>query len=173
MNSLLNYDLSTVWEGYSHVNSIKMWNGKSVSFGALLSKSSNLVVYAGNLSSPEIDTGQVYFLNLRLMKGLINVPVAFEITNIDQSLKILEFSYIDGNKSKGKQTIQFFDNNDGSTRIVHISYFKSGSHLRDNLFYPWFHKKFIKEFHGSMRQMLENDEHTVAGGINAIAQVSQ
>jgi hypothetical protein len=152
----MNYSLSTVWEFYRHVNSIKMWNGKSVSFGVLLSKSSNSVVYATNTNSPEIDTGQVYFLNLRLIRGLFNVPVAFEITNIDPSLKILEFSYIDGNKSLGKQTLRFFDNGDGRTRIVHISYFKSGSHLRDNLFYPWFHKKFIKEFHGNMRQLLDS-----------------
>jgi hypothetical protein len=152
----LNYDLRTVWECYRHVNSIKMWNGKSVSFGVLLTKSSNSVVYANDTSSPEIDTGQVYFLNLKLMKGLINVPVAFEITNIDQSLKMLEFSYIDSNKSQGKQTIRFFDNGDGRTRIVHTSYFKSGSHLRDNLFYPWFHKKFIKEFHGNMQHILES-----------------
>lgn len=152
----LNYDFSLVWESYRHVNSIKMWTGKSVRFGVLLSKPSNTVVYEGTLPSPEIDTGQVYFLNLRLMKGLVNVPVAFEIINIDQAQQIIEFSYIDSNKSKGKQTIRFFDNGDGRTRIVHTSYFKSGSHLRDNLFYPWFHTKFIKEFHGNMRQLMNN-----------------
>ena len=152
----LDYSLSVVWESYRHVNSIKMWNGKAVRFGVLLSKHSNSVVYEGTLPSPEVDTGQVYFLDLRLIKGLINVPVAFEIINIDQAQQIIEFSYIDSNKSKGKQTIRFFDNGDGRTRIVHTSYFKSGSHLRDNLFYPWFHTKFIKEFHGNMRQLMNN-----------------
>jgi hypothetical protein len=150
----LDYDLSSVWESYRHVNAIKMWNGKSVRFGVLLSKPSNTVVYEGNTSSPEIDTGQVYFLNLRMIRGLVNIPVAFEIINIDQIHQLIEFSYIDSNKSKGKQTIQFFDNGDGRTRIAHTSYFKSGSHLRDNLLYPWFHNKFIKEFHGNMRQLM-------------------
>ena len=158
-NFYLDYCLSSVWECYRHVNSIDMWSGKSVRFGVLLSKPSNSVVYADNPSSPEIDTGQIYFLNLRLIKGLINIPVAFEIINIDQVHQLIEFSYIESNKSKGKQTIQFFESGNGHTRIVHTSFFKSGSRFRDNLIYPVFHKKFIREFHRNMLDLIGRKEN--------------
>jgi hypothetical protein len=152
----LNYDLAEVWKCYSHANPDEMWNGKSIRLGLIILKCSNTVIYTNSSTFPEVDTGQVFFLNLRLMKGLVKVPVAFEIITIDDIQQIVEISYIENNKSQGKQTIQFFDNGDGRTRIVHRSYFKSESRLRDDLLYPYFHKKFIKEFHRNMRQLIKN-----------------
>jgi len=152
----LNYDLSDSWEFYRHANALKMWNGKSVRFGLLLSKCKNTVINIINSSFHEIDTGDVYFLNLKLIKGLFNVEVAFVITEIDPVQQVMEFSYIDDNKSLGKQSIQFFDNGSGKTRIVHRSYFKSNSNIRDKLFYPYFHRKFIKEFHRNMGILIKN-----------------
>jgi hypothetical protein len=152
----LNYGLYNVWDYYKHANIFKMWNAKSIRFGLLIIKGSNSVVYPGNTSYPEVDTGQVYFLNIKLMKGLFNIPVAFEIITIDQIHRIVEFSYIENNKSMGKQSIQFFDNGDGHTRIVHRSYFKSESAFRDEFLYPYFHKKFIRGFHKNMRQLIKN-----------------
>jgi hypothetical protein len=145
--------LSDVWECYRHANLAKSWNGYSVKFGLLIAKGSNSVFYANTSVCPEADTGQVYFLNLGLLRGLFHIPVAFEIINIDPLTEKLEFSYLEDNKSRGKQTLQFFDNGDGSTRIVHTSYFKSNSRLRDNLLYPYFHNRFIKEFHRNMGQL--------------------
>ncbi|HNW56696.1 MAG TPA: hypothetical protein PLR88_09170 [Bacteroidales bacterium] len=154
--------LSSIWNLYRNATLARVWNKRSVRFGLLISKRSNSVTYANSSSFPEIDTGQIYFLNLRLLKGLYNVPVAFEITTIDQVHQIVEFSYLENNVSKGKQTLQFFDNGEGSTKIVHRSYFKSKSSLRDELFYPPFHKKFIKEFHKNMRQQVKNKKPPVA-----------
>src|ERR1035437_8740178 len=152
----LNYDLSDTWEFYRHANTLKMWNGKAVRVGLLLSKCTNSAINIINSSFHEIDTGDIYFLNLKLFKGLFNVEVAFEITNIDPEQRIIEFSYIDKNKSLGKQSIQFFDNGSGKTKIVHRSYFKSDSNIRDKLFYPYFHKKFINEFHRNMCKLIKN-----------------
>jgi hypothetical protein len=153
----LKYELSKVWESYRHANPLKMWNGHSFRLGLMISKYSNSVIYVNSSCFPEVDTGQVYFLNLRFMKGIFNVPVAFEIINISNINQLVEISYIDNNKSKGEQTIQFSDNGDGSTRIVHRSYFKSDSWFRESLLYPYFHKKFVKEFHRNMRQLIKND----------------
>jgi hypothetical protein len=157
----LKYKLLDVWECYRYSDPFKMWNGRSVRFGLLISKYSNSVIYSNSYSFPEIDTGHVYFLNIRFVKGLFNIPVAFEIINIDREQHIMEISYIENNKSRGKQTIQFFDNGEGCTRIVHSSYFKSESALRDDLLYPYFHNKFIKEFHGNMRKLIKNKELTI------------
>jgi hypothetical protein len=148
--------LAHVWDCYKQANPTKSWKGPFVNFGLLISKKSNSVVYSGNSIFPEIDTGQIYFLDLKLMRGLFNLPMAFEIIKLDPIQRIIEFSYIDGNKSKGKQTIQFTDNDDGRIRITHKSYFKSDSRFRDNMLYPYFHRKFIKEFHRNMKQMVKS-----------------
>jgi len=149
---LLENSLPDVWKSYRSINPADTWNHHSFRLGLLISKCTNSVTYTRNTVFPEIDTGQIYFLNLRLIKGLFNIPVAFEITNIDFSQQLMEFSYIENNKSLGKQSIHFFDNGDGETRIVHQSYFKSGSGFRDNFLYPVFHKKFIREFHRNMQR---------------------
>lgn len=158
----LKYKLSKVWGCYTHADPLTNWGGRKIRFGLLISKPSNSVTYKSNPTQTEIDTGQVYFLNLRIIKGLVNVPVAFEITRIDYSSQLIEFSYLDNNKSQGRQTIQFFNNPDGNTRIVHRSYFKSYSRFRDNILYPYFHKRFINEFHRNMKKLVREPEFKVA-----------
>lgn len=149
--------LSDVWEFYRHANPFEMLNGKSLRFGLMISKFSNSVTYSDNSSFPTLDTGQVYFLDIKLIKGLFNVPVAFEFINIDPEKKIVELSYIDNNISRGKQTLQFFDDGEGRTRIAHNSYFKSESSFRDDFLYPYFHKKFIREFHRNMKHLIKDE----------------
>jgi hypothetical protein len=161
----LNYGLSEAWDFYRHANILRVWGGKSVGFGLLISKGSNSVINTTNCTFHEIDTGDVYFLNLKLLKGLFNVEVAFEIINIDVEKRIMEFSYIDNNKSLGKQSIQFFDNDQETTKIIHRSYFKSNSNIRDKMFYPHFHKKFINEFHKSMSRYIRED---IISGKNSV-----
>lgn len=158
----LKYDLSDVWEFYRHASTFKMWNGRSIGFGLLITKCSKIITYAKSISCPSVDTGQIYFLNIKLFKGIFNIPVAFQIINIDQLNRMVEFSYIDKNKSMGKQTIQFFDDGIGRTRIVHKSYFKSHSAFRDAWLYPYFHKKFIREFHRNMNRLIDNESLHVA-----------
>jgi hypothetical protein len=152
----LKYNIANVWNCYRTLDPEKTWNKKSIRFGLLISKCSNTVTYRKDLTYTIVDTGQVYFLNLRLLKGLFNIPVAFEIIDVDQNKQVVEFSYIDNNKSKGKQVLEFFDEGNGCTRIVHRSYFKSGSSFRDKFIYPMFHKKFIKEFHRDMIESLKD-----------------
>jgi hypothetical protein len=159
----LKYKLSSVWQFYSHANLVKLWDGQSVRFGLLISKRSNSVIYKDAPLLPRIDTGQVYFLDIRFIKGVFDIPMAFEIINIDPVQQLVEFSYIDGNKASGKQTIQFFDNGEGRTRIVHRSYFKSESTLRDDVLYPYFHKKFVKEFHKNMRLLIRHSKYIACG----------
>lgn len=145
---------ANVWNGYRHANSVGMWSGHSVKFGLLISKFSNTVTYDSNNTFPEIDTGQVYFLDLRLLKGLLNLPVAFEIININPEDHTIEFSYLENNKSQGKQIIRIIDQGNGRTSIVHKTYFKSASAFRDDL-YPFFHRRFIMEFHRNMNRSIK------------------
>jgi hypothetical protein len=153
--------LASVWEHYRNAVMTHVWKGRSAGLGLMISKRSNSVRYADEKDFPSLDTGQVYFVNLRLMQGLVSVPVAFEITTIDPTRKIIEFSYLDDNISRGKQTLIFTDNGDGFTRIVHSSYFRSKSKLRDALIYPFFHRRIVSRFHRNM----SHDAFVLTAGI--------
>lgn len=147
-------DLSNVWECYIKTNPVQSWDGRIIDFGLLISKNTNSFLYDSKGSFSEVETGQVYFLNLKLLRGICNIPVAFEVINIDPVDKLMEFSYIEGNVTQGKQTLQFIEDDNNTTHIIHRSYFKSGSNFRDGI-YPYYHKKIIKDFHRNMRHILK------------------
>jgi hypothetical protein len=153
----LNGRLQDIWQGYLSANPSKSWNDRRISFGLLLQKFPINIFYNQD-SIAGIDTGQIYFLNLKLMQGICNIPVAFEIITINPEEKIIEFSYLEGNKSQGVQQIKFIDSDDERIMIIHRSYFKSDSHFRDKLIYPFFHKKIVNGFHRNMRRLLNLDK---------------
>jgi hypothetical protein len=153
MTFLLKDELQDVWQGYLSADPSKSWTGRMVSFGLLLQKFPGNIFYNHDLIMG-VDTGQVCFLNLKLLLGIFNVPVAFEIITVDPVEKVIEFSYIEGNKSSGVQHVKFLDIGGGCTEIVHTSYFKSDSHLRDKWLYPFFHEKIVNGFHYNMKKLL-------------------
>lgn len=145
--------IEKVWNKYLNVSPSKSWNGKKVSFGFLFSKKEHKIVYRDENVS-KIDTGMVVYLNLRLMKGLINMATAFEIITIDRENKIIEFSYLSGNNSVGKQRIQFFETQKGYTEIIHTSFYKSNSIAKNYFFYPYFHTRATNEFHRNIKRLM-------------------
>jgi hypothetical protein len=94
-----------------------------------------------------IDTGQVFLVNLKLLKGVCNLAVGLEIISVDSVNRCIKFSYVKGNKSEGEQVIQFVSTEKGFTRIIHHTDFKSNSKFRDKYLYPYFHRLAINEFH--------------------------
>jgi len=153
MTFFLKGKFQDIWDGYISASPSKSWNGRKVSFGLFLQKFPGHIFYDHD-SMVGIDTGQVYFLNLKILQGMYNLPVAFEIIKVDAVEKVFEFSYIEGNKSGGVQQIKFMDMGDECTKIMHTSYFKSNSHFRDKWLYPFFHKKIVNDFHRNMKKLL-------------------
>ena len=145
--------VNEVWNKYLHVSPNKSWNGKKVSFGFLFSKKEDRLVYSDENIS-KIDTGMVVYLNLRLLVGLINIATAFEIIKIDKENKVIEFSYLTGNVSVGKQRIQFFETAKGNTEILHTSYYKRNNFPKNHFFYPYFHTRATNEFHRNLKRMM-------------------
>ena len=157
MTFFLNASLQNVWQGYLSIDPSKFWNNRSMSKGLMLQKFPTKIFYNKD-SSAYIDTGQVYFLNLKLLSGIYNIAVAFEIITIDISEMVIEFSYVEGNQSLGVQQIKFIAVDDNSTKIIHTSYFKSNSHFRNKWLYPIFHKKVTKDFHKNIRGLLISEK---------------
>jgi hypothetical protein len=146
-------DFEEVWSHYLSTNPSKAWNGKKVSFGLLFSKNEDKIVYC-NENIQRIDSGMVVYLNLRLMSGLKNMATAFEFITIDKENKIIEFSYLSGNVSEGKQRIQFRETRKGYTRILHTSFYRSNTILKNYLLYPYFHTRTTNEFHRNLKKLM-------------------
>lgn len=144
--------LNKVWRHYLDTNPGDSWNGRKVTFGMLFSKKDERIVYCDE-SISHIDTGQVIYLNLKLFQGLANLATVFEFITIDKEKRMLEFSYIEGNITEGKQRLQFIKAPKGYTRIIHTSFYKSSSAFRDRFLYPFFHEKMSDEFHRNMKKI--------------------
>jgi hypothetical protein len=142
-----------VWEEYTTVNPSIVWKGKIISFGFLYSRSADSVLYNGD-SYPGLRIGQILYLNFRILKGLYNLPLAFEIVRVDKDNKIFEFSYVNGNKARGRQIIKLEPTLEGFTKVAHQTIYKSNSRFRDKALYPFFHNRAISEFHQNVKNIL-------------------
>ena len=109
-----------------------------------------------NFDTPELH--QIYFINLRIMR-LFNVAAALMTTKIDNDENFMEFTYIKGNKSAGKQTVRLVETGDGATQIIHETFYTSGSKFRDKKLYPRFHQIAITDLH-------EKIDRYSGGGVN-------
>jgi len=156
---LVKEDIAEVWNIYNSASQTDVWDIHRISVGMLVSKKRRSIVYA-NQDLYGIEVGQIYYLNLKVLNGICNLPVVFEIIKVDPINRLFEISYQKGGKSQGKQVIRLEDTVDGFTRIIHTSYVKSNSKIRDKYLYPFFHNKVINEFHANMKKMiLENGKH--------------
>ena len=154
---LIDNSLQKVWNNYIHADPVDAWKSNKVSLGCVVSKNENDVMYRDDKYFG-IDTGQVYFLNLKLMVGVYNLAVAFEVINLDEENKIIEFSYIEGGKALGKQQLHFVADGEKYTKIIHTSRFKSDSAIRDRFLYPFFHERLINQFHDNMLNIISSEE---------------
>jgi len=149
----IKHDLEQVWLNYVNTPQREAWSCNRISYSLLFSKNSKKLFYA-NQKAEKLDSGQVIYLNLKFLNGLYKLPVAFEITSVDPENKLIEFSYIKGNMSEGKQQIHFFETKNGFTRIEHNSYYRSKSLLRDLFLYPYFHARITNDFHRNMKEKI-------------------
>lgn len=150
---LVKDSIQKVWECYTTLNPAKSWNGKKSSFGLLFSHNEKRIFY-DNDTINGIHTGQIFYLNLKLLNGIKNIATAFELTRLDRENKIIEISYLKGNSSIGKQRIQFFETSKGNTHILHTSYYKCHNIFKNYFLYSFFHTRVINEYHRNMRKYI-------------------
>ncbi len=143
--------LHKVWSHYVNTNPAKAWNTSKLNFGFMYCKNADQMVYP-NGHVDKVEEGQVIYLNLLLLK-IKNLATAFEIITLNELQKVMAFSYVDDNITRGKQQLNFEQTADGHTKIIHRSYFKSKSKIRDRYFYPFFHTRLTNSYHKNMKKL--------------------
>lgn len=166
-NYSVDKSLQTVWQNYNGSETQKVYNSKKFSLGLMLCKKNvNDKILYPTSNFGNLDTGQIIYLKLKFLKGILKMAVAFEINKIDTLNKTIEFSYVKGGKSMGKQIIEFKESEKNKTSIVHTSFYRSGSKIRDKVFYPFFHSKVTGEFHKNFRKILCHSPNNLLSSIN-------
>ena len=85
-------DPKSVWAMYKNINIAESWTGRLVSFGVLFSKWSDFVCYRNSDQMATADTGQVFFINLRLLSGFYNLPVGVEIVAVNEQERFIRIT---------------------------------------------------------------------------------
>ena len=141
-------------QAYLTAHPATVWQGKIVSCGFIYSPVSKRVIYPDD-KFPGLETGQIFFVEMRVLFGLVKFPVCFMVTQIDESKHTIAFSYVSSGASKGAQTIMLTDDAKSGTKIIHSSIHQTENILRDKTLYPIYHRKAIKEVHQNIKNILE------------------
>lgn len=142
-----------VFDHYVGANPSEAWNGGNlVQFGLALSKRTGEVFYPGQ-GYPGAEVGHVFYIHLNIW-SMKKICMAQEIVEVDKANGIIVFSYVKGGKTDGMQEIKFVSQADGTTKIVHTSYFKGVSAFRDKYLYPYFHGMVVAKFHENLAKSL-------------------
>jgi len=150
---VVNAPIDSVWKTYTTIKPSDAWKGPLNTFKQSCSPLVDSVYLSSDSVLPPIQEEMVYELNLRIA-GLMDVGVAFQITEVDHTTKTIEFTYGEDNASHGRQRIVFTSDGD-QTFIIHYSNFKSSSKFRDRFLYPKFHEDCMDEFHANLKEKIE------------------
>ena len=138
--------IENIWNTCMFVSPTNLWKGKILDLSFVYNNNSDKLSYKNDQNFDSLEINQIYFINLHIMH-LFNVAAALITTKIDYEEKVLEFTYIKGNKSIGKQIVRLIVDNENETKIIHDTYYKSDSKFRDKRLYPRFHQKSITDLH--------------------------
>jgi hypothetical protein len=150
----LNQPMSKSWNAYLTAHPAQIWQGRIVSCGFIYSPGCKQVIFAED-PYPGLEIGQIFFIEMRVLCGLVKFPVCFMVTQMDETVHSITFSYISTGPSKGLQTIRLIENGKGETEILHSSIHQTENWLRDKTLYPIYHRKAIKEVHRNIFDMLK------------------
>lgn len=144
---------AAAWKVYIKAHPAKIWQGRIVSCGFIYSPVNKRIIFADD-KYPGLENGQIFFIEMRVLCGLVKFPVCFMVTKIDESQHSITFSYVSSGSSKGAQTIRLTDSGKGETEILHSSIHQTENVLRDQTLYPIYHRKAIKEVHQNISKIL-------------------
>lgn len=145
---------ATAWNAYLTIHPAKVWQSKVISYGFIYSPVQKSVIFSDD-TYPGLEPGQLFFLEFRLISGLVRFPICLLVTQIDRIKHEISFSYIESGPSKGSQTIRLENAGSNETKIIHSSIHKPKTFIRDRIFYPIYHRKAVNEIHRNIRKLID------------------
>jgi len=142
----VNANVDSIWQICITTSPSQLWKGKMLGLSCVYNINTNRMFYHSDQHFDTLETNQIYFINLRINR-FFNVAAALIVTNVDYVKKQIEFTYIKGNKSIGKQIVSLIGTDKNKTKIIHDTYYKSNSKFRDKRFYARFHQIAITDLH--------------------------
>jgi hypothetical protein len=155
---LVKDDIERVWEHYKTISPEEAWNSSMLSFGLLYSKKRHELLYSGD-EYGGIEEGQIIFINIRLLGGVLNIAVAHHISEVNEAEKSIRICYLEKGASEGSQWIRFMKTEEGFTHVTHETRYKGKSQFRDANLYPVLHEKAIMQFHQNVERGLLKQLH--------------
>jgi hypothetical protein len=144
---------AAAWEAYLTIHPAKIWQGHVISYSFIYSPKHKSFIFSDD-SYPGLETGQLFFIEMRLLFGIVKLPICLMVTQINTNKHEISFSYIESGPSKGSQSIRLENNIGNETNILHSSIHKTRHVLRDKIFYPFYHRKAIGEVHRNIRKLI-------------------
>ncbi len=139
-----------LWAAYRRTPPAEAWTTPMTAFGAAWDPDRGALVEPPGHELAAFAPGQVFALELTVA-GIARLPAAFRMSRIDDHSRVIEFVYLEKNKSNGMQCLSFRDiaSMDGSPRCVieHASWYSSGNAFRDRRLYAPFHARILDAFH--------------------------
>lgn len=154
---LIEQDVETVWQAYTTVSPVDTWKGEMVNFGFQYDRQTQAIRYLDD-TFPDLAAGQMLFMNLSLLGGLVNIAVAHEIMEVNEAEKRIKICYVETGAAEGTQLITFHATPEGFTRVDHLTYYRSTSEFRDTKLYPTLHGQAISEFHGHILEYILSNQ---------------
>ncbi len=147
--------IEKVWGAYTTIHPKLAWNTRMIKFGFVYFRQEDRYIYDDSESYPGLNKGQVFLINLNIIKGL-QIAVAHEVDEVNQKEKTIKLCYLNTGKTAGSQWIRMTEAGPDKTQIEHKTLYKGTSFIRDRLLYPYFHEKAMGQFHQNMKEMIIN-----------------
>ncbi|MBV6643550.1 MAG: hypothetical protein KI791_22715 [Cyclobacteriaceae bacterium] len=144
--------VDVVWDAYKTIHPAIAWQSRMIRFGFVYSRQKDHYVYHADEDFGGIAKGQVYLINLNIIKG-IQIAVAHEVDEVNDEEKLIRLCYLNTGKTAGSQWIQM-EAEGNRTIITHKTRYKGTSFIRDRLLYPYFHQKATTQFHQKMSELI-------------------
>ncbi|MEZ4777262.1 MAG: hypothetical protein R3D00_29060 [Bacteroidia bacterium] len=147
-------NIKQLWQHFTQRKPHEIWSGSLTPYLFSYSKITRHFYYSGDPRTVPIHTGMQFFcmINIWTPVGIVGM----EVMEIDPEKYSIEFAYIEGGYYRGVQRLEFIEQLNGRTRIIHHSYFQPENLLGRLIPYKFFHRKIINQFHLGMKNMLFN-----------------
>ena len=138
--------LDAVWAAYTSSDPRAGWDGGGIAYAFAYSRATGAVYVRASDGVPPQREGTGFYLDLRVFGFAMAVGV--EITRVDASAKIIEFTYLSGGNTRGRQRMSFRAHA-GETLIQHETWFRCERRIRAWL-YPAGHARTVRAFHANV-----------------------